>query len=156
MTRIQDAERETENMSDTTNPFAVAVEALRVRERHLHNAMRVTEDHFSPEAAQEYGVRLTATRDALALFERLAAVEVEVKQTSPTAVVCQAYYDDGGMTCAYGQRLMYNSEERTVSLQPAEYAEAGMVAMAHAAQECRRRNTLAAERAEAEETEVRG
>jgi hypothetical protein len=76
-------------MTPATNPFAIAVEALREREESLtdnyRDALHVAEIYSENKAVVEsqteiaawFLERLADTRAALAVFERLAAIEVK-------------------------------------------------------------------------------
>jgi hypothetical protein len=127
--------------------LAECVEALRERVtahvetiRHYEKQEKSDRDGWWAEVAESRKCALSRVRAALAVVERWAAVGLEVKQTSPTAVVCRATYEDEGMGRAWGQRVELRDGEWTVNLKSAEYGEAGGVACLAAALECRRRN----------------
>lgn len=124
-----------------------AVEALRNREFSLEvlegSARRMEEDGGAkpwPATSEEARGALILTRAALAFWERLAAVDVQVSE-HPGVVVFQVPYEDDGFSRAWGQRVeLFSSGEWCISRQPAEYGEAGGLACLAAALECRRRN----------------
>lgn len=149
---------------DNPNPFAVAVEWGRERLEGLRDDLAEayrTLSFYQLEHGYESKVEgaqrefdraeasLAATRDALALFERLAAVEVEIRVQGGefhSRVFAEARKTTE--PTAYAPSLLH-------VWQPEDHDQVEVEVAAHVAAlaECRRRNTLAAERAEADEAE---